>query len=72
MLYNTTTNLVVFVFCGSFACDMIDKHQWTMIVEFPDGTKKEYTGNKTLTEMLVGAKEYLNKLKNDGRNKKKD
>ena len=35
-----------------------------MIVEFPDGTKKEYTGNKTLTEMLLGAKEYLNKLKN--------
>lgn len=42
---------------------MID--QWTMIVEFPDGTKKQYTGNKTLTEMLVGAKEYLNKLKNN-------
>ena len=43
-----------------------------MIVEFPYGTKKQYTGNKTLTEMLVGAKEYLNKLKNNEYNKKKN
>ena len=40
---------------------------WTMIVTHPDGTKQTFKGKRTLKEILEGARDYLLKLRKDGR-----
>lgn len=36
---------------------------WTMTVIKPDGDKLNFAGKRTLKEILIGTKKYLNKLK---------